>query len=110
MGLKKKLQFTAIAIFTTATFSVSASAQDSSSDNEDLFAHGEEEVLIVGAVRAPDEKLMINQEVEKHLSDIPETKDEIADKDLALLEFARSGIKQVAQPKPNQDDVQLNQD
>lgn len=104
MGLFQKFKITTFSAMLAVAFSGAAQAQNTT-DNEDLFNYDDEDVLIVGAVRSPDETPVIDVEAEKHLTKIPETSDEAVDKEAALLDFALNGFENTPEPeiKDNED-------
>lgn len=81
--------------------SVSASAQDDTVlQNDDLHSYNNEDVIIVGAVRAPDEALAVDIEGERFLTHIPKTVETADDKEAALLAFALQGLDETQDSKP----------
>jgi len=93
MALQKYLLGLAVAAL---SLSHPALAQDTNAAEDEItFGYHDENVIIVGAVRAPGETLKINTEAEKSLSDIPRTLETDNDKDAALLEFALNGLTEL---------------
>ncbi len=87
----------ASAALTLATLPGLAAAQDApeqAADNEDLYCYSDEFIVVAGGIREPGEALWIDTEAEQHLSDIPETQDQVDNTDEALMRFALNGLEE----------------